>query len=85
MTASSYFKFSAAWPEGSEDVAKISLRVGEKSSQELRIPKSRRYGTTSEPLLLAWRFGWQTIGGVCAGRRSGISGSPRWTGACAMS
>ena len=31
MTASSYFKFSTAWPEGGEDVAEISLRVGDRS------------------------------------------------------
>jgi Zn-dependent peptidase ImmA (M78 family) len=70
MTASSYFKFSAAWPEGSEDVAEISLRVGERvisriaDTEKQTVRDYFRASSTGLALWLAdnwWRLRWETI------------------------
>jgi hypothetical protein len=70
MTISNYFQFSADWPKDSDDVAKISLRVG--GSVISRIADTKvgmvrdyfRASSTSLALWLAdnwWRLRWETI------------------------
>ena len=70
MTASSYFKFSTAWPEGSEDVAEISLRVGDRvisriaDTEKQTVRDYFRASSTGLALWLAdnwWRLRWETI------------------------
>ena len=70
MTASSYFKFSTAWPEGSEDVAEITLRVGDKvisriaDTEKQTVRDYFRASSTGLALWLAdnwWRLRWETI------------------------
>lgn len=70
MNVSPYFKFSAYWPKGSEDVAEISLRVG--ASVISRIADTEKHtvrdffraSTTALAFWLAdnwWRLRWETI------------------------
>lgn len=70
MTASSYFKFSAVWPKGSDDVAEISLHVGDRVISRIADTEKRtvrdyfRASSTSLALWLAdnwWRLRWETI------------------------
>lgn len=70
MTASSYFKFSAAWPKGSNDVAEISLRVGDRvisriaDTEKQTVRDYFRASSTGLALWLAdnwWRLRWETI------------------------
>lgn len=70
MTASSYFKFSAAWPKGSDDVAEISLRVGDRVISRIADTEKKtvrdyfRASSTGLALWLAdnwWRLRWETI------------------------
>lgn len=70
MTSSSYFKFFAAWPKGSHDVAEISLRVGDRVISRLADTEKQtvrdyfRASSTGLALWLAdnwWRLRWETI------------------------
>jgi hypothetical protein len=70
MTASSYFKFSTAWPKGSDDVAEISLRVGHRvisriaDTEKQTVRDYFRASSTGLALWLAdnwWRLRWETI------------------------
>ena len=70
MTASGYFKFSAAWPKGSDDVAEISLRVGDRvisriaDTEKQTVRDYFRASSTGLALWLAdnwWRLRWETI------------------------
>lgn len=70
MTSSSYFKFSAAWPKGSDDVAEISLRVGDRvisriaDTEKQTVRDYFRASSTGLALWLAdnwWRLRWETI------------------------
>lgn len=70
MTTSSYFRFSAAWPKGSDDVAEISLRVGDKvisriaDTEKGTVRDFFRASATGLALWLAsnwWRLRWETI------------------------
>ncbi len=70
MTASSDFKFSTAWPEGSEDVAEISLRVGDRVISRIADTGKQtvrdyfRASSTGLALWLAdnwWRLRWEAI------------------------
>lgn len=70
MTTSRYFKFSAAWPKGSDDVADISLRVGEgvisriADTEKQTVRDYFRASSTGLALWLAdnwWRLRWETI------------------------
>ncbi|MER8823070.1 hypothetical protein NKH70_25315 [Mesorhizobium sp. M0991] len=70
MTSSSYFKFSAAWPKGSDDVAAISLRVGDRvisriaDTEKQTVRDYFRASSTGLALWLAdnwWRLRWETI------------------------
>jgi hypothetical protein len=70
MTASSYFKFSTAWPKGSDDVAEISLRVGDRvisriaDTEKQTVRDYFRASSTGLALWLAdnwWRLRWETI------------------------
>ncbi len=70
MTASSYFEFSTAWPEGSDDVADISLRVGHRVISRIADTGKQtvrdyfRASSTGLALWLAdnwWRLRWETI------------------------
>lgn len=70
MTASNYFQFSATWPKGSDDVADISLRVGDRVISRLAdtakgtVRDFFRASATSLALWLAdnwWRLRWETI------------------------
>lgn len=70
MTASSRFIFSAAWPKGSEDVAEITLRVGDRVISRIADTKKHtvrdffRASSTGLALWLAdnwWRLRWETI------------------------
>jgi hypothetical protein len=70
MTISSYFKFSAAWPKGSDDVAEISLRVGDRvisriaDTEKHTVRDFFRASSTGLALWLAdnwWRLRWETI------------------------
>lgn len=70
MTVSSYFKFSAAWPKGSDDVAEISLRVGDRVISRIAdtgkhtVRDFFRASSTGLALWLAdnwWRLRWETI------------------------
>ncbi len=70
MTASSHFKLSAAWPKGSDDVAEISLRVGDRvisriaDTEKQTVRDYFRASSTGLALWLAdnwWRLRWETI------------------------
>jgi len=70
MTAPSYFEFSAAFSEGSDDAAKISLRVGERvisriaDTEKQTVRDYFRASSTGLALWLAdnwWRLRWETI------------------------
>lgn len=70
MTASGYFKFSAAWPKGSDDAAEISLRVGDRvisriaDTEKQTVRDYFRASSTGLALWLAdnwWRLRWETI------------------------
>ncbi|SAI46845.1 Uncharacterised protein [Bordetella ansorpii] len=70
MTVSNYFKFSAAWPKGSDDVAEISLRVGDRvisriaDTEKHTVRDFFRASSTALALWLAdnwWRLRWETI------------------------
>lgn len=70
MTVSSYFKFSAAWPKGSDDVAEISLRVGDRvisriaDTEKGTVRDFFRASSTGLAFWLAdnwWRLRWETI------------------------
>lgn len=70
MTVPDYFKFSAAWPKGSDDVAEISLRVGDRVISRIADTEKRtvrdffRASSTGLAFWLAdnwWRLRWETI------------------------
>lgn len=70
MTVPSYFKFSAAWPKGSDDVAEISLRVGDRvisriaDTEKGTVRDFFRVSSTGLAFWLAdnwWRLRWETI------------------------
>jgi len=70
MSISSYFRFSAAWSKGSDDVAEISLRVGDKvisriaDTEKGTVRDFFRASATGLALWLAdnwWRLRWETI------------------------
>lgn len=70
MTISNYFRFSAAWPKGSDDVAEISLRVGDRvisriaDTEKGRVREFFRASSTGLAFWLAdnwWRLRWETI------------------------
>jgi Zn-dependent peptidase ImmA (M78 family) len=70
MTVPRYFEFSAAWSKGSDDVAEISLRVGERvisriaDTEKQTIRDYFRASSTGLALWLAdnwWRLRWETI------------------------
>uniref|UniRef100_UPI00333EE35F hypothetical protein n=1 Tax=Castellaniella defragrans TaxID=75697 RepID=UPI00333EE35F len=70
MTISSHFIFSAAWPKGSDDVAEISLRVGDRvisriaDTEKGTVRDFFRASATGLALWLAdnwWRLRWETI------------------------
>ena len=70
MTVPDYFKFSAAWPKGSDDVAEISLRVGDRvisriaDTEKGTVRDFFRASSTGLAFWLAdnwWRLRWETI------------------------
>lgn len=70
MNVSSYFRFSAAWPNASDDVAEISLRVGDRvisriaDTEKQTVRDYFRASSTGVALWLAdnwWRLRWETI------------------------
>lgn len=70
MTVSNYFKFSAVWPKADDDVAEISLRVGERvisriaDTQKQTVRDYFRASSTSLAFWLAdnwWRLRCETI------------------------
>lgn len=70
MTVSSYFKFAATWPKGSDDVAEISLRVGDSvisriaDTEKGTVRDFFRGSATGLALWLAdnwWRLRWETV------------------------
>lgn len=70
MTVSNYFKFSATWPKGSDDVAEISLRVGDSvisriaDTEKGTVRDFFRASSTGLAFWLAdnwWRLRWETI------------------------
>ncbi len=70
MTVSNHFKFSAAWLKGSDDVAEISLRVGDSVISRIADTKKGtvrdffRASSTSLAFWMAdnwWRLRWETI------------------------
>lgn len=70
MTISNYFNFSAAWLKGSDDVAEISLRVGDSVISRIADTKKGtvrdffRASSTGLAFWLAdnwWRLRWETI------------------------
>lgn len=70
MTASSYFSFSTAWPKGSDDVADVTLRVGDRMISRIADTEKQsvrdyfRASSTALALWLAdnwWRLRWETI------------------------
>lgn len=70
MTISPHFKFSADWPKGSDDVAEISLRVGDSvisriaDTEKHTVRDFFRASTTALAFWLAdnwWRLRWETI------------------------
>ena len=70
MTVPNYFKFSAVWPKGSDDVAEISLRVGDRvisriaDTEKGTVRDFFRASSTGLAFWLAdnwWRLRWETI------------------------
>ena len=70
MTTSNYFAFSAAWPKIDDDVAEISLRVGDRvisriaDTDKQTVRDYFRASSTSLAFWLAdnwWRLRWETI------------------------
>ena len=70
MTVSRHFEFSAAFSDGSDDAAKISLRVGERvisriaDTEKQTVRDYFRASSTGLALWLAdnwWRLRWETI------------------------
>lgn len=70
MTIPNYFKFSAAWPKGSNDVAEISLHVGDRvisriaDTEKGTVRDFFRASSTGLAFWLAdnwWRLRWETI------------------------
>lgn len=70
MIVSNYFKFSAHWPKGNDDVAEISLRVGDSIISRIADTKKGsvrdyfRASSTGLAFWLAdnwWRLRWETI------------------------
>lgn len=70
MTIPNYFKFSAAWPKGSDDVAEISLHVGDRvisriaDTEKGTVRDFFRASSTGLAFWLAdnwWRLRWETI------------------------
>lgn len=70
MTVSNYFKFSATWPKGSDDVAEISLRLGDSvisriaDTEKGTVRDFFRASSTGLAFWLAdnwWRLRWETI------------------------
>lgn len=70
MTVSNYFKFSAAWLKGSDDVAEISLRVGDSvisriaDTEKGTVRDFFRASSMGLAFWLAdnwWRLRWETI------------------------
>lgn len=70
MKTSSYFTFSAAWPKRDDDVAEISIRVGDSvisriaDTQKQTVRDYFRASSTSLAFWLAdnwWRLRWETI------------------------
>lgn len=70
MTIPNNFKFAATWPQGSEDVAEISLRVGDRVISRIADTEKGtnrdffRASSTDLALWLAdhwWRLRWETI------------------------
>ena len=73
MTHSSYFQFSADWPQGSDDVAEISLRLGNHvlsriaDTEKQTVRDYFRASATGLALWFAdnwWRLRWETLRGV---------------------
>ena len=70
MTVPNYFKFSAVWPKGSDDVAEISLRVGDRvisriaDTEKGTVRDFFRASSTGLAFWFAdnwWRLRWETI------------------------
>ncbi|AMO76021.1 hypothetical protein [Pseudomonas citronellolis] len=70
MSASGYFNFKASWPKGSDDVAEILIRVGERvvsriaDTEKQTVRDYFRASSTSLALWMAdnwWRLRWETI------------------------
>ena len=70
MKTTSHFDFSATWPKGSDDVAEISLRVGERiisriaDTEKGTVRDRFRASSTGLALWIAdnwWRLRWETI------------------------
>lgn len=70
MTVSNYFQFSTTWPRVDDDVAEISLRVGDRvisriaDTQKQTVRDYFRASATSLAFWLAdnwWRLRWETI------------------------
>lgn len=70
MTISSYFRFSATWPKFNDDVAEISLRVGDRvisriaDTEKGTVRDFFRASSTGLAFWLAdnwWRLRWETI------------------------
>lgn len=70
MTASKHFDFSAVWPNGSSEVADVSLRVGEQvisriaDTHKQTVRDYFRASSTGLALWLAdnwWRLRWETV------------------------
>lgn len=70
MNNSNYFDFSASWPRGSDDVAEITLRVGERiisriaDTEKNTVRDYFRASSTGLALWMAdnwWRLRWETI------------------------
>lgn len=70
MKTTSHFNFSATWPKGSDDVAEISLRVGERIISRIADTEKKtvrdyfRASSTGLALWIAdnwWRLRWETI------------------------
>lgn len=70
MTISNYFELSPAWPKGSDDVAEISLRVGDRvisriaDTEKGTVRDFFRASSTALAFWFAdnwWRLRWETI------------------------
>jgi hypothetical protein len=70
MTIPNHFKFAATWPHGSDDIAEMSLRVGDRvisriaDTEKGTVRDFFRASSTGLALWLAdnwWRLRWETI------------------------